>query len=124
MNLQKKIRELLRKKDYAGVVALRAANFVVLQRNCLHEHPAVHRLFDFVVEEKGYRVCRCARCGDQIFVEDCEVAYTRAQIGVPMELTGWRLLRWVEEEADRPAEREVDWRRYLEMREPEGPTGG
>ncbi|MBL9181562.1 MAG: hypothetical protein JNN17_05435 [Verrucomicrobiaceae bacterium] len=65
---------------------------------CSHDFPEVHRLVDFVVTPSlGYRVFRCAACHETIFMLKT-TSPSSTEPGVPLDVTGEGLLRWVADE--------------------------
>lgn len=88
---------------------------------CLHDFPELHRLVDFVAgPAKGYRVCRCSVCDEFISIQHTDTPSTEP--GVPLEVTGAGLQRWVadersqfedDESSDHYYHCDDDWSRYL-----------
>ncbi len=90
---------------------------------CPHDFPEVHRLVDFVISSSfGYRVCRCAACHETIFILET-TSPASDEPGVPLDVTGDGLARWVaderaqDEDEDTPACHyshygSFDWNRY------------
>ncbi len=79
---------------------------------CDHEYPILHRVADFVAEGRAFRVCRCVACGERLFVFPLTIR-AATEIGVPYELTGVQLQRWIADETAEPSDGPVDWSRYL-----------
>ena len=89
---------------------------------CSHDYPEIHRLLDFIVDGKSYRVCRCVTCGEKLFIFTIPEADIDTP-GVPFDLSGEALHRWVrdekaaEEDEDDDENRSLytpgDWSRYL-----------
>jgi len=92
---------------------------------CTHDFPEVHRLVDFeVAPSLGYRVCRCVACNETIFIQET-TSPSSTETGVPLDVTGAGLLRWVADERAQHEDEDApdchyahhamfDWSRYLE----------
>jgi hypothetical protein len=88
---------------------------------CLHDFPELHRLVDFVDgPTQGYRVCRCSVCDEFISIRHTDTP--SSEPGVPLEVTGAGLQRWVadersqfedDESSDHYYHCDDDWSRYL-----------
>ena len=88
---------------------------------CPHDFPESHRLIDFVAGPAlGYRVCRCSVCDE--FISIWQTDTPSSEPGVPLEMTGTGLQRWVadehslledDESSDHFYHRHDDWSRYL-----------
>lgn len=88
---------------------------------CPHDFPELHRLIDFVAGPAlGYRVCRCSVCDEFISIRHTDTP--SSELGVPVEVTGAGLQRWVsyehsqhddENSGDNYYHRHEDWSRYL-----------
>ena len=82
-------------------------------------YPAHHRICDFHHQSTGYRVTRLvADESEQIFIEPTEFA-DPSQAGVPYDLQGPQLRRWIDDAAGKSAQEmesgEVDWGHYLKI---------
>ncbi|HYE17699.1 MAG TPA: hypothetical protein VEA69_04600 [Tepidisphaeraceae bacterium] len=81
---------------------------------CAHAWPALHRVCDVVVGGEAFRVVRCAGCAERSIVERIRPEVARPdQPGVPCDLTGERLRRWVAAEEESPTKEDVDWDKWL-----------
>ena len=99
--------------DFAPLVAFLQAHPTISQL-CEHEYPSVHRLSDFIFDNRPFRMCRCASCGERLFLFPLTCQAGTVQ-GVPFALTGEALQQWIADETANPAEDDdgVDWSRYL-----------
>lgn len=82
-------------------------------RSCEHEYPQMHRIRDFATAAGGIRLCRCVTCGQRLFLIRVETSDV-SSAGVPMELRGEALRRWVSKEEASPSKAPVDWGIWLE----------
>jgi len=86
-----------------------------LQIACEHRYPYLHRITDFQINGKPFRLGRCYSCGERLSLTVAEQAVP--QEGVPLWLTGRKLGYWVRSEAKRPSDGPTNWealRRKLE----------
>ena len=79
---------------------------------CGHDYPTLHRLADFIHDGRAFRVCRCAACGERLSVTLLSIKSGSAP-GVPYQLTGSELQRWIDDESEEESNEETDWSRYL-----------
>jgi hypothetical protein len=77
-------------------------------RPCSHRYPACHRISDFEVGGRAYRVCRCLTCGERLFVLPIPVSPSR-EPGTPYELCASALVRWVQRETEKPTKGPQNW---------------
>jgi hypothetical protein len=87
-----------------------------LNETCGHPFPSFHRVGDYLIGGHYFRLLRCARCCERLFLRP--LAAEKAALdtpGIPYALTGDKLLGWVEEEIERQREKERQmWQQVLE----------
>ena len=83
-------------------------------QRCNHEYPHFHRIADLISGDRAVRISRCAACGDKMFVKAIspEIA-DPIMLGVPFELNGSNLQRWIVDEVADPSKGSVNWNAYL-----------
>jgi hypothetical protein len=74
------------------------------------EYPDVHRLIDLRVGARGFRVCRQISQGELITLVPIEEVFNTS--GVPLWLTGEKLVLWAIDEKESPSDEPTDWSRY------------
>lgn len=80
------------------------------------EYPICHRICDIQLLGKSYRVSRVFDAhhnSTQLFIYPLENGFDSESKGVPYELQGGALARWVWDESNHPTKDEQDWREYL-----------
>lgn len=75
---------------------------------CSHRYPAIHRICDFEVGGRPYRVCRCFTCGERLFVLPIAVTPSR-EPGTPYDLCASALAHWVHRETEKPTKGPQNW---------------
>jgi hypothetical protein len=84
------------------------------RENCKHKFPLLHRVCDVCLDGKPHRLLRCLECNERLTFEPISEHVFSRTGGVPYELTGERLERWVKEGSR--TEEETDWSLYLTER--------
>jgi hypothetical protein len=81
--------------------------------SCGHKYPYCHRVRDIELNGSFYRITRCVTCGEAVRLMPIEpkVAYVTEQ-GVPLGLTGPRLMSWIADEVRSPTKGPQDWGKY------------
>ncbi|WP_156331365.1 hypothetical protein [Pseudomonas kilonensis] len=74
------------------------------------EYPDVHQLIDLRVGGRGFRVCRQISQGELITLVSIEEVFDTP--GVPLWLTGEKLVLWAIDEKESPSDEPTDWSRY------------
>lgn len=104
------VRDLLLANDVAALLPWS----ITAPSRCGHDYPSFHRVGDFVDGDLAVRVSRCAACGEQFFLTQMDAQFAAPdEPGVPLELTGESLNRWIADELEDPAKGEIDWEQYL-----------
>ena len=80
---------------------------------CGHEYPVLHRVLDIVTSEGSYRVVRCTKCAEAIFILRIDREMATPALGVPLGLRGERLGDWVWEETNNPKKGSQDWGEWI-----------
>jgi hypothetical protein len=78
------------------------------------DYPEFHRLRDVELCGQAYRVCRLVDLDDgqeRLFIEPTDVPAYDGE-GVPYQLQGKALRRWVRDESAYPAKDDIDWDSY------------
>src|SRR5687768_9186686 len=60
---------------------------------CSHDHPYCHRICDITLGSDSYRVLRCIKCGERLFVRLLH-GQSSLEPGVPYWLSGAKLSQW------------------------------
>lgn len=84
--------------------------------NTESDYPIAHRIRDIPLEGNDYRIVRVYDIetrGSKLFIYP--TAYLSTQLGVPFELSGEGIHKWVLDELTEPSDEDVDWERYLGM---------
>lgn len=74
------------------------------------EYPDVHRLVDVRIGGRNFRVCRQISRGELITLTHIEDLFDAP--GVPLWLTGEKLVLWAADEEENPSDEPTDWDRY------------
>lgn len=74
------------------------------------DYPDVHRLMDVVIDGSGFRVCR--RISDGKSIRFAPINDISNVPGVPLWLSGERLILWAAHEEENPADSPFDWIQY------------
>jgi hypothetical protein len=74
------------------------------------EYPDVHRLMDFQLGRKSFRVCRQISQGENITLTPLDDPSDTP--GVPLWLTGEKLMLWAAHEKENPSDGPTDWSKY------------
>jgi hypothetical protein len=74
------------------------------------EYPDVHRLADIKIGGQGFRICRQISQDESITLVPIEEIFDTP--GVPLWLTGEKLLLWASNETENPSDEPTDWDPY------------
>ncbi|MBB5020610.1 hypothetical protein HNQ59_003935 [Chitinivorax tropicus] len=74
------------------------------------EYPDMHRLMDLRIGDRNFRLCRQISQQESITLIPIEELFDTP--GVPLWLTGGKLVLWATDEKENPSDEPIDWNRY------------
>lgn len=79
------------------------------------DYPYVHRICDIKLNGKPFRVVRVVDIKKKVIMLSINPTNTPRfqESGVPYELKGEKLFKWIEAEEENPSKEDTDWNVYL-----------
>ncbi|ALV08952.1 hypothetical protein [Roseateles depolymerans] len=113
MGIQEQLKDalisFLESGDATEIGEIIASNPDLVSFNC-GDYPDVHRVMDLQLNGKSFRVCRQLSRAENITLTPIDEPSETP--GVPLWLTGERLMRWATDETENPADEPTDWSKY------------
>lgn len=113
MNIQNEIKSalvvFLDSGDESLLQSIIAAHPEIVTSN-YGEYPDTHRVVDVCIGNKKYRVCRQISNGEKLTFSSIDEVMDDS--GVPLWLTGEKLMIWAKSEEENPSDEPTDWESF------------